>query len=96
MIVFTLEEFHEIVVRLSCRTLIFHIAHTYKKCPVSFRGRIMIVKSVKGSGKSIFFMEIPQIFLKYRIILIEKIIATGSGHAGCCSYQNGFSRIKFI
>ena len=41
-------------------------------------------------------MEIPQIFLKYRIILIEKIIATRSGHAGCCSYQNGLSRIKFI
>ena len=42
-------------------------------------------------------MEIPQIFLKYRIILIEKIIATGSGHAGCCSYPRMASAvIKFI
>ena len=93
MIIFTLKEFHEIIIGLSCWALIFHIAHTGKKCPAGFRGRIMIVKSVKGSGKSVFFMEIPQILLEHFIILIEKIKAAGGGHAGCRSYQNSLGRI---
>ena len=96
MVIPALEQRHQVIVGLACGTFILHVTHSGQEGPVGLRGGITVVKAIECPNKSIFPMEVAQVLLKYRIVLIKEVEAAGSGHTRRSAHQNCIGPSNFV